>query len=57
MLTHRGTYVIRFWTSGKEICRIEVVHVQTGERAVLRSTADALAWIDRRSQQGHTNGP
>jgi hypothetical protein len=48
MLTYHGTYLIRCWKHGKETCRVEVVHVQTGERALLHSTSAALAWIDSR---------
>lgn len=46
MLTHDGTYLIRCWKRGRETCRVEVIHVQSGERALLDSTAAALAWID-----------
>jgi hypothetical protein len=47
MLTHDGTYLIRCWKRDRETCRVEVIHVQSGERALLDSTAAALAWIDR----------
>lgn len=52
MLTHHGTYLIRCWKQGKETCRVEVVHVQTGERALVHSTSAALAWIDGHDCQG-----
>jgi hypothetical protein len=50
MLTHHGTYLIRCWKRGDETCRVEVVHVQTGERVLLHSTSAALAWIDGRGR-------
>jgi hypothetical protein len=57
MLTHDGTYVIRCWNRGKDTCRVEVIHVQTGERALLSSTAAALAWIDSSDRRHGDSAP
>lgn len=46
MLTAYGAYLIRCWWNGEAVCRVEIRHIQTGERVVVRSTAAALEWID-----------
>ncbi len=46
MLTAYGAYLIRCWWNGEEVCRVEIRHIQTGERVVVRSTAAALECID-----------
>ncbi len=46
MLTPYGAYLIRCWWNGEVVCRVEIRHIQTGERVVVRSTAAALEVID-----------
>lgn len=46
MLTNYAAYLIRCWRDRTGLKRVEIVHVQTGERALAGSEAEALAWID-----------
>jgi len=47
MLTAYDAYLIRRWRQENEVSRVEVVHIQTGERLLVQSTAAAFEWIDR----------
>jgi len=44
-----GAYVLRCWRLDGGAERVEVAHVQSGERAVVASLAAALAWIGARA--------
>lgn len=46
MLTSYAAYLIRCWRDRTGLKRVEIVHVQSGERSLAHSTADALAWIE-----------
>jgi hypothetical protein len=51
MLTNYGTYLVRCWRDGGEVTRVEVLHVQSGERVLMRSAEAALHWIDRHGHE------
>jgi hypothetical protein len=53
MLMAYGAYLIRCWWNGEAVCRVEIRHIQTGERVVVRSTAAALEVIDGDWPEGH----
>jgi hypothetical protein len=57
MLTNYGAYLVRLWRDGGEVTRIEVLHVQTGERVLLRSAEAALEWIDRHGSDPSPQDP
>ena len=42
-------FLLRCWRLDDGAQRIEVAHIQSGERTVLASLTAALAWIDARS--------
>jgi hypothetical protein len=52
MVTLHGTYLIRYWARTDDSCRIEIVHVQSGQRAVVASMEEATACLDRHRQHG-----
>lgn len=51
MLVSYGAYLIRCWRQGSEVKRVEVVHIQSGERVLVHSAEAALSWIDQHGQQ------
>jgi hypothetical protein len=52
MVTRYGSFLIRFWAREGDVHRIEVEHVQSGDRARVSSLAAGLAWIE-----AHLGGP
>jgi hypothetical protein len=44
------SFLLRVWRLARGRSRVEVEHIQSGERALVGSVADALAWIQARSQ-------
>ena len=51
MLVSYGAYLVRCWHEGAEVKRVEIVHVQSGERVLVHSAEAALTWIDRHGRQ------
>ncbi|HZS94931.1 MAG TPA: hypothetical protein VFA78_09050 [Chloroflexota bacterium] len=52
MLTSYAAYLIRCWRDRSGLNRVEIVHVQSGERSLAHSTAEALAWIEGHGTPG-----
>ncbi len=50
-----GSFLIRYWHLGAGARRIEIEHIQSGERALVASAAAALDWIGTRA--GATAAP
>ncbi len=50
-----GSFLIRYWHLGAGARRIEIEHIQSGERTLVASAAAALDWIGARA--GATTGP
>jgi len=50
-----GSFLIRYWHLGAGARRIEIEHIQSGERALVASAAAALDWIGARA--GATAAP
>ena len=50
-----GSFLIRYWHLGAGARRIEIEHIQSGERALVASAAAALDWIGARA--GATTAP
>ncbi len=44
-----GSFLLRYWHLGAGARRIEIEHIQSGERALVASAAAALAWIGARA--------
>ncbi len=44
-----GSFLIRYWHLGAGARRIEIEHIQSGERALVASVAAALDWIGARA--------
>jgi hypothetical protein len=44
------SFLIRCWRSGDHEQRLEVEHIQSGERVLVRSLSAALEWIAARSE-------
>ena len=44
-----GSFLIRYWHLGAGARRIEIEHIQSGERALVASAAAALDWIGARA--------
>ncbi|MGH2442199.1 MAG: hypothetical protein ACRDFX_03425 [Chloroflexota bacterium] len=57
MLVSYAAYLIRCWCEGAEVKRVEVVHIQTGERVLLHSTEAALSWIQDQSPVVQSHPP
>lgn len=47
MLVSYAAYLIRCWRDDVQVQRVEIVHVQSGERTLVHSTEAALGWIDQ----------
>lgn len=45
MARHHHSYLVRCWGLGTWRERIEIEHVQSGSRTVVRSLEDAVAWL------------
>ena len=44
------SFLLRVWRLARGRSRVEVEHVPSGERALVGSVGEALAWIQARSQ-------
>ena len=49
MLVKYGAYLVRYWGEASHVRRVEVVHIQTGDRVLFSSVEEAMAWIDERN--------
>ncbi len=49
MARRYGAFLVRCWHLDGGAERVEVAHIQSGERAVVTSLAAALAWIAARA--------
>ena len=45
-----GSFLLRCWWVGREEERFELEHIQSGERLVVASLADAYAWVQTRAR-------
>lgn len=43
-----GSFLIRLWRTGRSQ-RIEIEHIQSGEKGLVTSVADAIDWINARA--------
>jgi hypothetical protein len=46
MFNRYAAYMIRCWRDDCALRRLEIVHIQSGERVVVESLSAALEWID-----------
>lgn len=47
-----GSFLVRCWWVGLEEERFELEHIQSGERLVVASLAEAYAWVQARARAG-----
>lgn len=45
-MSTQQSFVVRCWRLGSREPRIEIEHVQSGQRRLAHSTKEALEWID-----------
>ncbi|HEX5501955.1 MAG TPA: hypothetical protein VFW96_05000 [Thermomicrobiales bacterium] len=45
-----GSFLLRCWWVGRDDERFELEHIQSGERLVVASLADAYAWVQARAR-------
>ena len=43
------SFLVRWWVVNDGSLRIELEHIQSGERTVVASPAEALAWMSRKT--------
>lgn len=48
MTRRYGSFLVRYWHFGDDALRIEIEHIQSGERTLVASVAAAVAWISAR---------
>lgn len=51
-----GSFLLRCWWVGRDDERFELEHIQSGERLVVASLADACAWVQAHARAGEA-GP
>jgi hypothetical protein len=51
-----SSYLFRWWHLESDRQRIEIVHIQSGERTLQETLSDALTWLEARSA-GDTSEP
>lgn len=57
MARHYDSFLVRIWRLSGGVERVEVEHVQSGERARLASLDGAVSWITRRGHSAYEDGP
>lgn len=57
MAKRYGTFVLRCWWLARGATRVEVEHVQSGERVRVDSLAAALAWLEERVAAPEARAP
>ena len=50
-------FLLRCWRLGTDAQRVEVTHIQSGERALVASLAAALDWLRARAGDGSAARP
>jgi hypothetical protein len=46
MTRRHSSFLIRFWELRDGLQRIEIEHIQSGEKALFKTVEEALRWID-----------
>ena len=57
MAKRYGAFVVRYWWLAPGAVRVEVEHVQSGERVRVGSLAAALAWLEGQMAPPETSAP
>ena len=57
MARHYGSFLVRCWEVGADQRRIEIEHVQSGQRTRVSSLADVVRWMEAHCARASAGGP